>query len=110
MEEYLHDVIKVMRESLSRILQKGIQDYEVHKPRHLWLNDYPSQCMLVTTQVYFTQQLETALAQAEAGDKDALKKYNQKQVDQLVKLITLVQGDLDKGLRQKVVIYWVYVR
>eukprot|EP00698_Gefionella_okellyi_P011837 TRINITY_DN3147_c0_g1_i1.p1 TRINITY_DN3147_c0_g1~~TRINITY_DN3147_c0_g1_i1.p1 ORF type:complete len:4003 (-),score=857.71 TRINITY_DN3147_c0_g1_i1:159-12167(-) len=103
-EEYLHTVIKTMQVSLARVLRDGIKDYEVHKPRHLWLNDYPSQCMLVTTQVYFTSQVVETFALMEAGDKDALKKYNKKQIDQLVKLITLVQGELSKPVRQKVMV------
>jgi len=38
----------------------------------------------------------------QSGKRDAIKKYNQKQIDQLVNLIKMVQGELPKELRSKV--------
>eukprot|EP00698_Gefionella_okellyi_P005145 TRINITY_DN1471_c0_g1_i4.p1 TRINITY_DN1471_c0_g1~~TRINITY_DN1471_c0_g1_i4.p1 ORF type:complete len:2448 (+),score=753.76 TRINITY_DN1471_c0_g1_i4:538-7881(+) len=103
-EEYLHAGINTMQTSLRAILNDAIKTYEVSKPRHEWLKDFPSQCMLVATQVHWARQVAVAFKQAQSGDRQALKKYNEKQIEQLVMLIKMVQGELPRELRSKVMI------
>lgn len=45
------------------------------KPRHEWLYDYPAQCAITTTQIFWTEETESALDEYEGGQEDAVKKY-----------------------------------
>jgi dynein heavy chain len=103
-EHYLELGIQAMMSSVRKILKESVKSYEVAKPRHEWLVDIPSQCMLVASQVWFTKQAEDAFEALHRGEKDAMRKHGQRQVDQLTNLIKMVQGELSRELRQKVMV------
>lgn len=42
------------------------------KPRHEWLYDYPAQCAITTTQIFWTEETESALDEYEGGQEDAV--------------------------------------
>jgi dynein heavy chain len=73
------------------------------KPRQKWLYDYPAQVAITTTQIYWTEETETALDEYEGGTEDAVKKYLQRCTSDMHELIKLVLGTLTKPDRKKVI-------
>jgi dynein heavy chain len=63
----------------------------------------PAQIALVTSQVIWTEEVESALEELESGQEDALKKYCELCSARLESLIRLVVGDLSKGDRVKII-------
>lgn len=57
---------------------------------------------LVGVQIYWALEVVEAFERLEDGQETALKDYNKLQNDQLVELITAIQGDLDRNERQKI--------
>jgi len=100
-EEYMTDIIAKMRSELRETLALSVKDYPARQ-RHEWLLDWPSQLILVVSQIFWCQETEEALAAVNRGDARALSTYNQKQTEQLNKLIEVTKTNLDKPSRQKV--------
>lgn len=50
------------------------------KPREQWVFDYPAQCALCGTQIWWTTEVNLAFARLEEGYENALKDYQKKQV------------------------------
>lgn len=100
-ESYMNDIIGKMRTELRTILSDSVKAYG-SKPRHEWLFDWPSQLILVVSQIYWCQEVEDALSKVAGGDAAALKSYNEFQVEQLTRLIEVTRTDLTKPSRQKV--------
>ena len=73
------------------------------KPRHEWLYDYPAQCAITTTQIFWTEETESALDEYEGGQEDAVKKYLVQCTADMHELIKLVLGKLSKPDRKKVI-------
>ncbi len=77
-ERWLNDLTVMQQDSVRCILEAGIEtavNWEVEKPRHLWLEDYPAQVVLVGTLIYWTEETQAALDELEGGQEDAIKKY-----------------------------------
>ena len=105
-ENWLNDLTTHMRECLKFHMQKGIDtavNWEVEKPRHVWLFDYIAQVMLQTTTIYWTEETEAALEDLESGNEDAVKKYVAIQTKRIDDLIQLVLGKLTKLDRRKII-------
>ena len=51
---------------------------------------------------FYIRQVKIAFGRLEEGYENALKDYNKKQAQQLITLINLLIGDLNKGDRQKI--------
>ncbi|CAD7704939.1 unnamed protein product [Ostreobium quekettii] len=100
-EEYMNAIISKMREELRVILKQSVEDYP-SKDRDKWIFDWPSQIILVVNQIFWVQEVEEAFEELSNGKKDAMKKYNEFQMQQLTKLIEVTRGDLAKADRQKV--------
>ena len=73
----------------------GIDSRSGAKPREDWLFDWPNAMCIVGTQLTWAIETTETLAKV-ANDKDALEKYNKVQIEQLVALIKMVQGELTK--------------
>jgi dynein heavy chain len=73
------------------------------KPRQAWLFDYPAQCAITTTQIFWTEETETSLDEYEGGAEDAVKKYLQRCTSDMHELIKLVYTKLSKPDRKKVI-------
>ena len=73
------------------------------KPRQKWLFDYPAQCAITTTQIYWTEETESALDEYEGGQEDSVKKYLQQCTADMHELIKLVYTALSKPDRKKVI-------
>ena len=99
-EQYMNAIIDKMRSELKTVLFKSIKAYP-SKARTQWQFDWPSQIILVVNQIFWCQEVEEAFAKMR-GDKDAMRKYNAKQVQQLTDLIQVTRTDLKKPDRQKV--------
>eukprot|EP00163_Fabomonas_tropica_P031151 TRINITY_DN730_c1_g2_i2.p1 TRINITY_DN730_c1_g2~~TRINITY_DN730_c1_g2_i2.p1 ORF type:complete len:4514 (+),score=1634.66 TRINITY_DN730_c1_g2_i2:234-13775(+) len=100
-ETWLNKVVDVMRRSLHAILEEAVREYG-DMPREEWLTKYPAQLVLVASQIWWTSEVTYNFDQLEAGNENALKEYNKKQDVQLKKLIEMIQGNLDRNERGKV--------
>ena len=99
-EQYMNAIIDKMRSELKTVLFDSVKAYP-SKPRTQWQFDWPSQVILVVNQIFWCQEVEEAF-RAMKGDKNAMRTYNKKQVQQLTDLIQVTRTDLKKPDRQKV--------
>ncbi|XP_075225795.1 dynein beta chain, ciliary-like [Lycorma delicatula] len=100
-EKWLNNVTDAMRKTGRHYFSEAVVTYD-EKPREQWLFDYPAQCALCGTQIWWTTEVNLAFARLEEGYENALKDYQKKQISQLSILITLLLGDLTAGDRQKI--------
>eukprot|EP01038_Epipyxis_sp_PR26KG_P005405 gene5405-7492_t len=105
-ENWLNELVKFMQLTLRGVLNNSMTDataWDLDKPREDWVFTVPAQIALVTSQVIWTEEVESALEELESGQEDALKKYNEICNSRLESLIRLVQLDLSKGDRIKII-------
>ncbi|KAJ1439145.1 dynein heavy chain and region D6 of dynein motor-domain-containing protein [Ochromonadaceae sp. CCMP2298] len=106
-EWWLNDLVKNMQATLKGVLAVSMTDAlaweDINKPREEWVFGVPAQIALVTSQVIWTEEVEAALEELESGQEDALKKYGELCSLRLESLIRLVQMDLSKGDRVKII-------
>eukprot|EP00903_Cladosiphon_okamuranus_P006208 g6103.t2 len=105
-EGYLNRLSEMMVMTLKLRLNDGIDtavNWEVEKPRHKWLFDYPAQVVLTGTQIYWTEETEAALEEFEGGQEDAVKRYLGVCNVRLGCLIDLVLGELTREDRTKII-------
>jgi dynein heavy chain len=106
-ESWLNDLVKNMQMTLKGVLAVSMTDAlaweDINKPREEWVFNVPAQIALVTSQVIWTEEVEAALEELESGQEDALKKYNELCNARLESLIRLVQMELSKGDRVKII-------
>ncbi|CAB1116950.1 unnamed protein product [Ectocarpus sp. CCAP 1310/34] len=105
-EGYLNRLSEMMVMTLKLRLNDGIDtavNWEVEKPRHKWLFDYPAQVVLTGTQIYWTEETEAALEEFEGGQEDAVKRYLGVCNARLACLIDLVLGELKREDRTKII-------
>lgn len=100
-EDWLNKLLDTMKSTVRYQFTEAVVAYE-EKPREQWLLDYPAQVALACTQIWWTTEVGIAFSRLEEGYENALKDYYKKQVAQLTTLITMLLGDLSKGLRQKI--------
>ena len=84
-----------MRVSVHNVLAKAIVDYR-SRPRTEWVQLWPGQCVLNVSQLYWTEQIETAMQ--DKGLK-GVRTCLELQMHQLEDMVALVRGDLDKLAR-----------
>jgi dynein heavy chain, axonemal len=105
-ERWLNDLTVMQQDTLRYILEAAIEtavNWEVEKPRHFWLEDYPAQVALVATQIYWTEETQASLDELEGGQEDAVKKYLGVCNDRLNALIGRVLTDLTPDNRTKII-------
>ena len=105
-EQWLNKLQDKMRDTLRWQMNLGIDaavSWDVDKPRHEWLKDFPAQIVLNSCQIFWTDEAESALQVIEGGDEDAFKNYLTKCNERLDNLIQLVLGKLEKPLRRKII-------
>jgi dynein heavy chain len=105
-ETWLNELVKFMQFTLRGVLYQSMTDamsWDIDKPREDWIFTVPAQIALVTSQIIWTEEVESALEELESGQEDALKKYNEICNSRLESLIRLVQMDLSKGDRVKII-------
>ena len=106
MERYLNNLTDAMRRTLKLKMLDGYNsaaNWEMDKPRHLWLFDFPAQSVVTCSQIYWTEETETSLEDLSGGQEDAVKRYLQACENRLQELIKLVLGYLSRGDRVKII-------
>ncbi|KAF6251999.1 flagellar outer dynein arm heavy chain beta [Scenedesmus sp. NREL 46B-D3] len=68
-----------------------------------WIFKYSAQNTVVVSRTFFTQEVNEAFDELEEGNEEALKTEYERQVNQLVGLIELINGDLSKLDRKKLI-------
>jgi dynein heavy chain len=105
-ERWLNELTTMQTDTLRYVLEQAIEtavNWEVEKPRHFWVEDYPAQIVLVGTQIYWTEEAQSSLDELEGGQEDAVKKYLGVCNNRLNMLIQRVLGDLSSDLRNKII-------
>ena len=105
-ERYLNNLTEAMRHTLKAKMLDGYNsaaNWEMDKPRHLWLFDFPAQTVVTCSQIYWTEESETSLEDLSGGQEDAVKRYLQVCENRLQELIKLVLGTLSRGDRVKTI-------
>jgi len=96
-----------MQVTLKGVLASSMMDalaWDDNKlPREDWVFTVPAQLALVTSQIIWTEEVEAALEELESGQEDALKKYQEICSLRLESLIRLVQMELSKSDRVKII-------
>ena len=99
-EVYLQDIIDTMRSSLSDISKASLKKFsEIDK--ETWLVQDPAQVTLLINNCAWVIMVEKGFLQM-ASDPNAVKNCYKQQVKDLEGLIMMVQGDLSKPVRQKI--------
>ena len=99
-EHYMQLILDEMRASLKQISlesQKKITELD----KETWIRQDPAMVTLLVNNCAWVINCENAFAK-NSSDKDSVKKCYEHQVNDLKGLIMMVQGDLDKPLRTKV--------
>ncbi|OMJ82808.1 hypothetical protein SteCoe_16405 [Stentor coeruleus] len=99
-EVYLADMIEAMRECLKLIVESSLKRFAESK-REDWLRVDPSQVTLLVSLMDWVNKVEDAFIKLPT-DASSLKTYHQNVIGQLTGLIKLVQGDLPRPTRVKV--------
>ena len=99
-ENYLMDVIDKMKESLNLIAANSVVNQNTI-PKSEWLRQDPSQITILINMANWSRNVEAAF-NALKSDPKAMEKALSNQIDGLSELIKMVQGDLDRPLRQKI--------
>ena len=105
-ENWLNELTLMQTDTLRFVLESAIEtavNWELEKPRHMWVDDYPAQIVLIGTQIYWTEEAQAALDELEGGMEDAVKKYLALCNDRLNQLIMRVLGDLTSDTRNKII-------
>ena len=100
-EVYMQDILDTMRSSLKEISIKSLKKFtEIDKES--WIHEDPAQVCLLINNCNWVISCETGFRNASKGDKNALERTHVKQIEDLKALIMMVQGDLTKPIRQKI--------
>ena len=101
-ETWLQTVVDSMRKGLSSEFKKAIPEYE-EQERKTWLFNNSVQMTVAVSRVYFTSEINEAMEALEDGNDEALKEEYNRQVDQLKDLIVIINGELTKNERKKLI-------
>lgn len=99
-ENYMADAIDAMRNSLCSIAGKSVQNYLV-STKEDWIKMDPAQITLLVNMINWVTDVEASFNNLKSKPS-SMKESFQKQVQTLTDLIKMVQGDLTKSLRQKI--------
>lgn len=105
-ENWLHDLVKAMHMTLKNILGTSMSEmtgWIEEGAREEWVFTVPTQIALVTSQIVWTDEVETALEEIEGGQEESMRKYEELCTQRLESMITLVQGKLSKEDRMKII-------
>ena len=106
-ESYLCDLETKMQQTLKDILdnaKEATEEWDLAKPRHLWLNDYSAQISLLATQIIWTEETQRAFEELEnGGSESAMKEYGNVCVARIGTLIERVRQPLIPEVRIKII-------
>ena len=101
-ESWLQNVVDAMRNGLRKEFVASMLTYDAH-PRTDWLLMQCAQITVVVSRVFYTQEMNETFEQLEDGNDRAMQDALQKQVDNIAGLIKLINTDLKKNDRKKIV-------
>lgn len=99
-EIYLQDIIDTMRNSLRDIAKQSLKNFG-NTTKETWLLQDPAQVTLLINVCSWVKNVEKAFLEF-GSNKNSIKDAHKAQDAALKQLIVLVQGDLDKPVRQKI--------
>lgn len=106
-ENYLCDLEAKMIATLKEILdnaKEATEEWDLAKPRHIWLDDYNAQISLLATQIVWTEETQRAFEELEnGGSESAMKEYYNVTVVRIGTLIERVRLPLSAELRIKII-------
>ena len=111
-EVYMQTILNAQKQSIFETVKRSLTRYDV-QPRSEWVlaKDEstsrpldPAQTTLLVLAINYVKEAEEALSQLSNGTMDALRKFSEKQVNQLSDLVKLTQSDLSKGDRTKAMV------
>jgi dynein heavy chain, axonemal len=100
-EVYLQDIIQHMRSSLLKIAETSFKAAETMQ-RKEWLERDPAQITILVNMITWSFKMEECFEKMGKGDVNSLKNYLETSIQLLTDLIKMVQGKLDKSMRQKI--------
>lgn len=101
-EIYLQDMINSMVSTLRDIAESSFKAFQTES-RVNWLKRDPAQITLLVNNVIWSSTVEGCFKKITDGTNvNAMKEFYKKSVELLTDLIKLVQGDLDRSMRQKI--------
>ena len=89
-EDWLNSLVRMMRETLRDIMSRAkftADHWEIEKPRHEWLFDYPAQVALSASQIIWTEEVGSQLNAFADGNEQAMKEYAKTLAARLEQLI-----------------------
>ncbi|KAI8473051.1 MAG: flagellar outer dynein arm heavy chain beta [Monoraphidium minutum] len=101
-ETWLQSVVDSMKAGLAAEFKRAMPTYD-EVPRTSWILRYSAQATVVVSRTFFTQEVSEAFDELEDGNEDALKSEYERQVSQLAGLIEMINGDLTKLDRKKLI-------
>jgi dynein heavy chain len=99
-ESYLQDVLDIMRSSLKDIARESLKQFEI-LDKEAWLMRDPAQVTLLINLCSWVMKCEGAF-KVVGTNPNAVKEAWDAQIKDLKGLIMMVQGKLDKPMRQKI--------
>jgi dynein heavy chain len=100
-ECYMQDILDIMRGSLKDHSVRSLKKF-AEMDKYDWICSDPAMVCLLINNCNWVIGCEQAFKNIQGGDKQAMPKCHQKQIDDLKGLIMMVQGDLTKPVRQKI--------
>ena len=101
-EIYLQDMINSMVETLREIAESSFKAIKTES-RPNWLKKDPAQITLLVNNVIWSLEVESCFRKLTDGSNvNAMDEFFKRSVQLLTDLIKMVQGDLDRTMRQKI--------
>lgn len=99
-ECYMQDIVQTMNQTLQIIAGSSFKEQKSLE-RKEWIKRDPAQITLLVNNILWSTNVEDAFQKLQGGNMNSLKDYLTTAIELLTQLIKMVQGDLDKPLRQK---------
>lgn len=100
-ETYLGDVVDTMTGTLKNVANSSFKNFTTMS-RKDWLARDPAQITLLVNNIIWSKQVEDCFLKLQGGDINSMKNYLDESIKLLTDLIGMVQGDLAKPMRQKI--------
>ncbi|XP_028270606.1 dynein heavy chain 10, axonemal isoform X2 [Parambassis ranga] len=101
-EEWMMEVLLEMRKTNRVITKEAIFHYCEGSSRVDWMLLYQGMMVLAANQVWWTWEVEDVFKKVKNGEKDALKKYDEKKHQHIDELVTRITQPMKKNDRRKI--------
>jgi len=100
-EGYMQEILDTMRGSLKDLSVASLKKFN-EMDKYQWIVEEPAMVCLLINNCNWVIGCQAAFVKIQKGDKDGMKKMWEHQLDDLKALIMMVQGDLTKPVRCKI--------